>query len=113
MRLKPRIWLLISLLVLAAAAWMWQRGGLSIAGRQERDLTKGGKGVVATVAGTTGKAGGKDRIGGGHSPPLQRLSNTSESLAQLARNEHGILLRSALIDTAKPVKLNIPEHLRS
>src|SRR5580704_4082152 len=103
MRLKTRTWLLISLLGLAASAWMWQLGGLGNAGRQQRDLTEGGKGAVAA------KAGGKDRITGGHRPPLQRLSNTSESLAQLLRNEHGLLLRNALMDTAKPVKLNIPE----
>src|SRR5689334_12960257 len=32
-----------------------------------------------------------------------RLSNTSETIGQLARNDHAILLANAFIDTAKPL----------
>jgi subtilisin-like proprotein convertase family protein len=42
-----------------------------------------------------------------------RLSNTRQTAGQLARNSHGLILRNALIDTAKPVHLNIPPHLRA
>ncbi len=41
------------------------------------------------------------------------ISNTTETAAQLARNDHGIILRNALIDTALPVKLDIPPALRA
>ena len=42
-----------------------------------------------------------------------RLGNTSKSLNELARLDSAILLRNALIDTARPLQLAIPEHLRS
>jgi len=42
-----------------------------------------------------------------------RLSNTPESAESLARNAHGLVLRNALIDTARPVRLAIPEGLKS
>ncbi|HWW00076.1 MAG TPA: S8 family serine peptidase [Candidatus Acidoferrum sp.] len=42
-----------------------------------------------------------------------RLSNTKESLRQLARNDHAILLENALLDTAKGTALPIPDSLRA
>jgi subtilisin-like proprotein convertase family protein len=42
-----------------------------------------------------------------------RLSNTTASVDELARRENSIVLANALLDTAKPISLNIPEHLRS
>jgi subtilisin family serine protease len=41
------------------------------------------------------------------------LRNTPATAAQLLRNPHGLVLRNALIDTALPVRLAIPEALRS
>src|SRR5437667_290105 len=49
-------------------------------------------------------------------PPKQmayRLSNTQQSLSQLGRSDTAILLENALIDTASPTPLVVPEHLRA
>src|SRR5437870_1251599 len=42
-----------------------------------------------------------------------RLSNTDQSLSQLGRSDTAILLENALIDTASPTPLAVPEHLRA
>ena len=42
-----------------------------------------------------------------------RLSNTTESLTQLMRNDRGILLANALIDTGEPLNHGIPSRLRA
>src|SRR5262249_5014602 len=54
------------------------------------------------------------------SPPVQaqkafplRLTNTSKTLKQLMRDDHALLLRNALIDTAGPADLKIPVQLQS
>src|SRR5206468_526403 len=65
-------------------------------------------GRPATVAATTGLAAA--------GPPRQvayRLSNTDQSLSQLGRSDTAILLENALIDTASPTPLTVPEHLRA
>jgi subtilisin-like proprotein convertase family protein len=42
-----------------------------------------------------------------------RLSNTRQTLTQLLHNDHAIILRNALIDTSRPLRLDIPAHLRA
>ena len=42
-----------------------------------------------------------------------RLSNTTKSLDQLARDRHAILLENALIDSSRPLNFSIPKHLQS
>ena len=42
-----------------------------------------------------------------------RISNTTQTIAQLLHNSHAIILRNALIDTEVPVGLKIPSHLRA
>src|SRR5215831_11902004 len=42
-----------------------------------------------------------------------RLSNTKESVGQLARKENAILLENALLDTEAPLNLEIPRALRA
>jgi subtilisin-like proprotein convertase family protein len=42
-----------------------------------------------------------------------RLSNTSTPLGQLVHTPTAILLENALLDTAQPVALSIPDHLRA
>ena len=42
-----------------------------------------------------------------------RLANTTNSLRQLQTKAHAILLDNALIDTEKPLALNIPAHLKA
>jgi subtilisin-like proprotein convertase family protein len=42
-----------------------------------------------------------------------RLSNTSQTVGELSRNPHGILLENALIDSGNLTALSIPDSLRS
>src|SRR5207248_854827 len=42
-----------------------------------------------------------------------RVSNTTKPLKVLLRSDKAILLRNALIDTAHPAALAIPDHLRA
>src|ERR1051325_859200 len=42
-----------------------------------------------------------------------RLSNTGLSVGQLARKDNAILLENALLDTGKPLNLQIPKELRA
>jgi hypothetical protein len=46
-------------------------------------------------------------------PLAYRLSNTSQSLSNLIRSDHAILLENALFDTAAGAPLNIPDNLRA
>src|ERR1017187_2925097 len=46
-------------------------------------------------------------------PSSLRLSNTSTPLSQLLRRPTAILLENALLDTAQPAALSIPDHLRA
>ena len=110
MRLKPRVWFLISLLFFAASFCVWQYAEKRAAQRhaaeniaakaqalklQHAPLTK----TLAANAGAKGKS--------------YRLSNTKQNIQQLLRNNHALILRNALIDTEVPVALNIPAHLRA
>ncbi|TAK96516.1 MAG: hypothetical protein EPO07_14425 [Verrucomicrobia bacterium] len=42
-----------------------------------------------------------------------RVTNTPQTSGQMLRNDRAILLENALIDTAQPLTLGIPDHLRA
>jgi subtilisin family serine protease/subtilisin-like proprotein convertase family protein len=46
-------------------------------------------------------------------PLALRLTNTSEPLNQLVHSPTALLLENALLDTAQPIALSIPDHLRA
>jgi subtilisin family serine protease/subtilisin-like proprotein convertase family protein len=46
-------------------------------------------------------------------PLALRLSNTTTPLGQLVRSPTALLLENALLDTAQPAALSIPDHLRA
>ncbi len=112
MRLKPRVWFLISLLLFAAAICVWQYAEKYAAGHRPAEKHS-----------ATAKA---DALRLQH-PPLAkalaanaaakrksyRISNTTQSIQQLLHNNHALILRNAWIDTEVPVALNIPAHLRA
>ncbi len=108
MRLRPGFWLVLSLLLFAAALCLWQAGDRRAASRRALALApaSSGKSVPSVPSAPAVPAPPK-------TPRSYRLSNTPQTAAQLARNPHGLLLRNALIDTARPVALGVPEALRS
>jgi subtilisin-like proprotein convertase family protein len=106
MRFKPRTWFLVSLLLFAGAAWMWNHANNVNRGRQPGAPAKAaaGQSMPLVRVSTTGA------LGKGKS---YHVSNTGQSVGQLLRSDHAIILRNALIDTSLPLKLDIPAHLRA
>lgn len=112
MQLKPRAWYLISLLLFVAAICMWRYGNKYAAEHGVHAKS------VATVQ--------TNAIKSAHPPLIKvaatnavakrtnyRISNTTQNIEGLLHNNHGIILRNALIDTEIPVALDIPAHLRA
>jgi subtilisin-like proprotein convertase family protein len=107
MRNRPRAWFLVSLLLFGAAYWFWSYG-------EKVRLGRGAHGVRAEVAGRPVPGLGKMvEARNATGSKSYRLSNTRQSQAQLLRNQHGIILRNALIDTTRPLTLDIPASLRA
>ncbi len=111
MRLKSKCWWLLGLLFFAAAVWFFHAG-------ERRAASRGGAGV-SPVRTSHGSVGSDRSDGAGATAPVAvaarsyRLSNTTETLEELRRNTHAILLRNALIDTSVRAELAIPEALRA
>lgn len=148
MRLQPRTWFLISLLLFALGAAFWLLGDRRRAatpapsqpapqaappdltlkstaaseGQGARDAepaqrgptpqpASGPAGTPPSTRDTRPSSDDAEEIGRVRYP--HRLSNTSKSLDELTRSDTAILLRNALIDTADPTPLAVPEHLRA
>ncbi len=116
MRFRPRTWLVLSLLLFAASYWLWmyaetlsatrraQAAKLAAVPPASSQAPSAAAGpALATVADRHQAAGTKS----------YRVSNTRLSEAELLRSNHAILLRNALIDTDRPLRLGIPAHLRA
>src|ERR1700722_6835602 len=107
MRFRPRIWLVFSLLLFAAGYWVWtyaERVSASVRAR-----------AAQSAAAQTAQAE-LTKVNETHTTAKHksyRLSNTKLTAEQLLHSNHGILLRNALIDTDRPLKLGIPDHLRA
>src|SRR5579862_5775987 len=115
MRFKSRTWFLLSLLLFAAAFWTWRYAEKYSAARRHAAVAPPTAAVPAAVAQPSAappliKTATRTET---NKPASYRLSNTRQNAGQLARNGHGLLLRNALIDTALPVHLAIPPHLRA
>ncbi|MEP6664521.1 MAG: hypothetical protein ABJC04_12750, partial [Verrucomicrobiota bacterium] len=129
MRMKPRSWFLLSVMLFIASAYFWRLGEdrrtAQQAAKQKTSATTeqqapAAKPVTAPVSPavsskklltdlTTNSATANST----NAPELypNRLKNTSQTIDQLVRNNRAILLRNALIDTgAEGVK--IPAELR-
>ena len=112
MRLKPNFWWFVSLLFFMAAVWFWHLG-------ERRAASRGGAGVLrrSLSVGSVGSVGSGGVAGTAPVAAVAgrsyRLSNTTETLEELRRNTHAILLRNALIDTSVRADLAIPEALRA
>ncbi|MGA2177493.1 MAG: S8 family serine peptidase [Verrucomicrobiota bacterium] len=110
MRFKSLTWFLLSLLLFAATLWMgFYAEKYSAAHRRAATPTTPVHPPPPRAPALT-KAANQTQTG---KPDSYRLSNTRATAGQLARNNHGLILRNALIDTALPVRLKIPAHLRA
>src|SRR5262249_39800546 len=106
MRLKPKVWYCISFLFLVAALCMWRYADKYAAEHQRPAVSpaasKPAHPPLTKVMATNTPA-----------EKTYRISNTKQAYTKLLRNNRALILRNALIDTALPVPLNIPEKLRA
>ena len=137
MRFTSRTWFLLSLLFFVAALFFWLLGDGYQAKKKHSPnapkpqveaststpssrpyplLTRLPADLLGQLPASVGNTGGvtavpSTRVAKPSFP--HRIGNTSKTLNELARLDSAILLRNALIDTARPLQLAIPEHLRS
>ena len=122
MSLKPRTWLLISLLCFLGASLFWELGRRESA-KQKQILVPAVKPVAAPQAGTnaslvssTPLTLGYDSVNRFPEPPESRypfrLHNSAAKLSELSRREDALLLANAMIDLRQPVGLAVPESLQ-
>jgi len=122
MRRKPSFWSLLILLCLGGAVCFW---GLRKE-REPREVSRAKVPPRTAAAANANRNNGTNRTNTTHTksatnntnvaaakgPHSYRLSNTTEPLGKLVHNDKAILLANALIDTSKPLNLQIPERLR-
>jgi autotransporter-associated beta strand protein len=132
MRPRPILWLLISLLCFGGAWYFWRWGERRAAPKPApaapAPATPAAPGPSSAAAApqtvsfaSTAPMPLLTRLPAGATAPAPaplgrfpyRLSNTSKSAGQLLRDDHAILLENALVDTAQPLALGIPPHLRA
>ncbi len=123
--MKSRTWFLLSIALFIAAAFFWRLG------EQKRLAQQNAKQPAAVSAKKSGPISSQvsSKTISPKKPPTDslpaetnatnskslypnRLSNTTKTIDQLARDNQAILLRNALIDTRVEAP-NIPEHLRA
>lgn len=130
---KPLAWFLLSLACFIGAFYFWRLG--------DRWQAEKSRGTAATNAqptpASTASPAAHTRLTSSSEtrkstapviPPLHpmtngvvqrstnfpyRLSNTAQGIGELVRNSKAILLENALIDSSKPLNLNIPDKLRA
>ena len=123
MRQRPIFWFTVSLLCFIGAYYSWQLGDEWAARRK-----------AAAAAAAAPRRAPAARVQAGPAQPLSRavapvpwtvtnlapkariayrLSNTKEPLGRLMHQPRAILLENALLDTARPADLPIPDSLRA
>jgi subtilisin family serine protease/subtilisin-like proprotein convertase family protein len=131
MRLRKSSWLFLAFLLLVAGGWLVRQsvpkqgdGTARSAAPSRPDATPSSKPSAAGTANAGPIALLSDprqlaAAAPNAAPPKPgprypfRLSNTPKNLEELSRSDAAILLANALIDTASPVGLRIPDHLRA
>ena len=120
---RPLTWFVICLLCLAGALYFWRLGDRWAA---EKSATPSAQSAPEKKSSATGR---EVVVSASTSPMVlltqpqpaapkknklaYRLSNTTKTAGQLLRNDHAVLLENALLDTAQPISLTIPPHLRA
>ena len=136
MRSRLRIWLLVSVMLFVAGACFWRAADKGVAGRTTAlPLGLPAPSPVPRVSRITPALpfpllsqpslltfpapAQSVTLHAPRSTPLAplalplRLSNTPTPLGQLVRRPTALLLENAVLDTAQPLALAIPEHLRA
>ncbi len=124
MQRRPLFWFVISLLSLAGALYFWQLGNERQAQKRAAHLASTNSGALLPVqpspksqlqtpSPSAAKKQAQKAVASDKSRFPYRLNNTSKTMGQLLRDNKAILLANALIDTANPVKLAIPDSLRA
>ncbi len=119
---KPLFWLAISLLCLAGGVYFWRQGEDKRRAEQPAPPTPAQSAVQPASAAPAQPAAPAPAPAPKPSASAAtardprypyRLSNTDKTTGQLLKSPTAIHLMNALIDTAKPVDLGIPERLRA
>ncbi len=136
MRWRPLLWLCLSVLLFAAAAYFWRLGnewnarkvvappanGATSSGETNKPsaAAKVPKLTGQSPAATTKSASSAGVLASAntqHPTPgsrfAYRLSNTKKSIGELTHDDKAILLENALVDTSGSKNLGIPAHLKS
>ncbi|MCL4786145.1 MAG: S8 family serine peptidase [Verrucomicrobia bacterium] len=132
MRWRSLIWFAVSLLCLAGARYFWGVGERWAAERQPPPVDSSPAGAEAAPGRVPGmRSSGPVSLATAPqfvllsagmtaaAPPAKpdplayRLNNTGRKLEELLRVERALILENALIDTERPVRFSIPEHLQA
>jgi subtilisin family serine protease len=135
-RWRPLTWLLLSLACFIAAVYFWRLGDKWQAQKTAHTPAPAAAATPSAASNQPVTSGGNAEIVSIKSsstapvvelnPPATnavvprptnafpyRLSNTKQTVGELSHTHHAILLENALIDTSKPLDLQIPDSLRS
>src|SRR5579859_365833 len=132
MRWRPLLWLVVSLLCFLGAVYFWRLGDEWAAEKSSPPSSRpsnqnppvappASKPVTKAVSAPLELLSNAGHVNAWPTPAKTnrvsrlkyRLNNTTNSVGELARNDRAILLQNALLDTARPVALAIPDHLRA
>lgn len=122
MQFRTRTWFIISLLFFVAAAVFWQLGERKLARDKAAKSAASGPAAAGATAGSpvtnapivpAGATNASVLATNANDPLRFRLSNTTLTERQLLDRDPALLLMNALVDTASPLNLPIPAHLRA
>src|SRR5579862_5802732 len=118
---RPWFWLAVSLLCFIGAVYFWRQGEA----RRQAELSAQQPPATAPAdVKPAAPAKAQPTVPAAPAKPLSaataaksrypyRLSNTDQTSGQLLRSRTAIHLMNALLDTAKPINLAIPDRLRA
>src|SRR6266700_1510443 len=130
MRWRPFTWLLLSVFCFVAAVYFWRLGDQWAARKgptppptnqlkpkvpspQPQSHSQAASMVLLSQGTLNALPAGHQSQTTNHQSLQYRLSNTTRTIGQLARNDRAILLENALLDTEHTATTSIPAHLRA
>ena len=128
MRSRPLTWLLLSVMLLLTGVWCWRLGDRQAAERlsapppqshpplpvfQASRIAPPSASPLQEIHEKLLRSPATQRATRSTSTSALRLTNTPTPLGQLLHRPTALLLGNALLDTAQPLTLPIPDHLRA